>query len=132
MDPEEGKAPVMSEPTGPRGPIDKMTNEELNEEIKRLDALVEKLLAGMAPPKPCPACAKIPERLEEWRKERFVLFCPPDLTPEQSRAVLGHLMRNLSRGRIPPIGPLKDYLEGKTPLPPCGYIGCFWTEEHVH
>jgi hypothetical protein len=70
--------------------------------------------------------------LEAWRRERPVLFSSPDLNPEQSRAVIGHLMRHLSRGRIPPIGPLKEYLDGKATLPPCGYIGCTWAESHTH
>jgi hypothetical protein len=73
-------------------------------------------------------------RLEEWRRERLPMSAPlSNMTPEQNRAVMGHLLRNLSRGRIPPLKPMLEYLEGKAKLPSCGYIGCIVPEEdHVH
>ncbi len=76
------------------------------------------------------------QKLDEWRRYRPSLF-GGNLNPatddqlQRHLAIYRHLMRNLSRGRIPPVEPVEETLNG-APIPPCGHIGCKWEEEHVH
>lgn len=52
---------------------------------------------------------------------------------KRSQAVLGFMLRNLSRGRIPNPDLVFDTLTGKAPVPACGMIGCFLDDyDHVH
>lgn len=79
-------------------------------------------------------------RLKEWAQFKpFMWSLPGTEDPlkeaEVQRAVLGYLLRALSRGRVPLYQPLMDYLEGRTPLPSCGFIGCLMDQQcgdHVH
>jgi hypothetical protein len=76
--------------------------------------------------------------MEKWRQLKpFMWSLPgtedPSKPAEMHQAVLGYLLRNLSRGRVPRLETLMDYLEGRDALPSCGYIGCHMSDpDHVH
>jgi hypothetical protein len=76
------------------------------------------------------------ERLEAWHK--FSLFggiigiVPEDVQPEIWGACLGYMIRRLSHRQVPVMELVQDTLNGKLPVPPCGFIGCNWDAEHVH
>lgn len=74
------------------------------------------------------------KKIEDWRRLKPVLFGGRFTDKREVRdAVLGYLLRSLSRGRIPDVVLTMETLEEKRPVPACGYINCFLeVGDHVH
>ena len=80
------------------------------------------------------------QRMAEWLKFKSLMLNLPGpvhpLSNQQVRdAVLGYLLRDLSRGRVPHLDALMNFLDGNTALPSCGFIGCLMDSQcgdHVH
>ena len=77
------------------------------------------------------------EKLEEWNK--YSLFggatrqAKGEGREEILRACLSYMISRLSHRQIPRLEPVRDTLNGKVPVPPCGVIGCAWdAPDHVH
>lgn len=76
-------------------------------------------------------------RLAGWNKQ--VVFHYPimvSMTEQEQQAAanacLGYILRRLSRGAIPNPKLVMDTLEGKSPVPPCGFLGCDMADDHTH
>ena len=73
-------------------------------------------------------------KIDDWYK--FGLFFGFGITKTDKDAwcyCLGHMVRELSRGRIPSFERVTKTLSGEMPVPPCGNIGCVLTSPaHVH
>jgi hypothetical protein len=71
------------------------------------------------------------DRLKAWyRRSIWGGVQPSD--QERIRTVLSYMLRQLSHGVVPDADLVFDTLEGRVPVPSCGFIGCTWNEEHVH
>ena len=70
------------------------------------------------------------EELKKWSK--FVLFYLDIKNESAIKPVLMHMLRQLSRGRIPSKKLIEEVLGGSRQVPNCGYIGCCLEQEHVH
>lgn len=74
------------------------------------------------------------QRLEEWRKVKPRLWgmTTEEVTDEKIHKVFGYLVRSLVREYVPHATVVMDYLEGRTKIPSCGFLGCPSGDDHCH
>lgn len=73
------------------------------------------------------------ELFKDWYRKHLWQYNLNKETFQNKEAVLSYMMACLSRGYIPNYELVIDNLNGKkSPNSICGYIDCYWDEEHVH